>query len=141
MSDLDMPVAPAGDDSFVSSAADLFDGPFRRRFKVIGPLPVSGKRVRIQSLSEGELSAYQAVAVGKEGFKPARMEDSNRRLMARCLVDKDGNRLLSDSQAGKLAAWDAADAQYVYNECAAFVGLKRDEIEGIEKNFEGTTAG
>lgn len=125
--------------SFVSTAADLFDGPYRRRFKIIGPLPVNGKKLRIQSLNEGELSSYNAVAVGKEGFKPARMEDANRRLIARCLVDQDGNRLLSDQQAGKLIAWDAADAQYVYNECAAFVGLKRDEIEGLEKNCEETT--
>jgi len=127
-------------DSFINSAAELFDGPFRRRFKVIGPLPVSGKRVRIQSLNEGELSAYHAVAVGKDGFKPSRMEDANRRLIARCLVNADGNRLLADSDAGKLASWDAADGQYVYNECAAFVGLKRDEIEGLEKNSGETTA-
>jgi hypothetical protein len=128
-------------DSFVNSAAELFDGPFRRRFKIIGPLPVSKKRVRIQSLNEGELSAYHAVAVGKDGFKPSRMEDANRRLIARCLVNADGNRLLADSDAGKLASWDAADAQYVYNECAAFVGLKRDEIEGLEKNSETTKDG
>ena len=126
---------------FVTSAAELFDESPKRRFKVIGPLPVSKKKIRIQSLSEGELSSYQAVAVGKDGFRPSRMEDANRRLIARCMVDHEGNRLLTDAQAGKLAQWDSADTTYLYNECATHLGLRRDDVEEAVKNFEATPGG
>jgi hypothetical protein len=126
---------------FVTDAAELFCSPFKRRFTVVGPLPISGKRFRLQSLSEGELSSYQALAVGKDGFKPSRMEDANRRLIARCVVDNDGNRLITDAQAAKLVEWDSADTAYLYNECARHVGLKRDEIEDLVKNSDMTVGG
>jgi hypothetical protein len=119
---------------FLSSKDALFSAPPRRRYKVIGPLPIAGTKLRIQSLSEGELSAHQACSVGKDGFKLARLEDANRRLIARCLVDADGNRILIDADAPKLADWDAADATYVYNECAAHVGIRRSDIEDLAKN-------
>ncbi len=126
---------------FVTNAAELFAAAFQRRFTVVGPLPISRKKFRLQSLSEGELSSYQSVAVGKDGFKPARMEDANRRLIARCVVDGDGNRLMTDAQAVKLAEWDAADTTYLYEACARHVGLKRDEIDDLAKNSEPTTVG
>lgn len=127
-------------EDFVNSASALFGSPLKRRYKIVGPLPVNGLRFRIQSLSEGELSAYQAVAVGKEGFRPGRMEDANRRLIAKCLVDGDGNRLLTDGQAAKLAEWDAADATALYNECAQHVGVKREDVDDLAKNSDATAA-
>jgi len=119
---------------FCESLSDLIDAPLRRRYVVTDPCPINKRRFRIQSLTEGELSSYQAMALGKDGFKQARMEDANRRLIARCLVDRNGNRLLSDSQAVKLIAWDSADTHFLYNACAEHVGLKREDVEALGKN-------
>ena len=126
---------------FETNAAELFSTAFKRRFTVAGPLPINCKKFRLQSLSEGELSSYQAMAVGKDGFKPARMEDANRRLIVRCVVDAEGNRLMTDAQATQLMQWDSADTSYLYNECARHVGLKRDEIEDLVKNCDMTVGG
>jgi hypothetical protein len=79
--------------------------------------------------------------VTQDGFSPAKLEAQNRGLIARCLVDGDGNRLLVDEQTGRLRDWDAADTSYLYEECARHVGLKREGIEALEKNSEGTIAG
>ena len=124
--------------AFVTSMDDLLASPFKRRFTVTEPLPICGARFRIRSLTEGELSSHQAQAVGKDGFRTARMEDANRRLIARCLVDGDGNRLVSDAQVGRLANLDAADTQALYEACSLFVGLKRADPEDLVKNSEGT---
>ena len=124
---------------YVQSIEEITSKPPQRRYKIIGPTPVNGKKFRIQSLYEAELSSYQAQAVGKDGFRPAKMEDANRRLIARCLVNADGNRLLSDSQANVLATWDAADTNFLYNECALWVGLKREDPDNLEKNSVTTS--
>jgi len=131
--------------TFVSSFSDLQLGQFKREHRIIGPTPKSGLRFRIRNLNAGEVSAYQSVAIGKEGFEPTRMKDANRRLIALCLVDGDGNRIISDAQAKVIDEWDNRDAVYVYRKCAAFSGLNResfDEVEGeLEKNSDGTTTG
>jgi len=124
----------------VNSAAELFGEAPKRRFKVVGPLPVNGKQIRIRSLFEGELSAYQTKAITAEGFSPIKMEAQNRRLIAACMVDADGNLLLQDVQAGRLREWDGADTSYLYEECAKHVGIKREGIEAIAKNSEETPA-
>jgi len=125
----------------LANAAQLFSpGELKRRFKTLS-LPTSGLKVRIRSLSERELSHYQTATVANRGvgLKRSRLEDANRRLIALVLVDAAGNRLLSDSQVGKLAEWDSADSSFLYDEAAAHVGIKEGEIEDLVKNSERIT--
>ena len=122
--------------SEIASSEQLFavaDRP--RRFKEF-PLPVSGLTVRIRSLREDEVSDYQAELVAKSGrgFQPARLKDANRRLIALCLVDAAGNRLLANGDTAKLAKLDYADAGALYDECAGHAGINREDIETIVKN-------
>ena len=62
----------------------------RRRYKTI-MLPVSGLNLRIQSLTERELSNYQASAwkAGKTGqeMDPQKLKTSGARLIVLCVVD------------------------------------------------------
>jgi len=119
----------------LASAEQLF-APAKRRYKKL-TLPVSGLRVRIQSLSERELSAYQAVTIAKTGsFKLNKLEDANRRLIVLCMVDDAGNRILNGSHVAKLEDWDSADTNFLSAECSSHVGLRADEIEGLVKNSE-----
>ena len=129
--------------AFVNSFAELSGGgPPKRRFAVVGPLPINRMSFRIRSLSEGQLSAYEAVSVGKDGFRPASMQTAGRRLIALCVVDADGNRLMTDEQANKvLAGWDSADTNFLYEAINAHIGRKKDDIEALAKNSETTTDG
>jgi len=118
----------------LANVQQLF-APRVRRYKEL-TLPISGLRVRIQSLTEREVSAFQAATITASGtgLKRSKLEDANRRFIALCLVDGAGNRLLNDSHVSALAEWDGADSSYLYNECAAHAGLKTEDIEGLTKN-------
>ena len=124
----------------LATAAELLGGKANVRYKTLD-LPVSGRKVRIRSLSERELSAYTTATISRKGvgMRRARLEDANRRLIAMVLVDAAGNRLLSDRDAGKLADWDSADSSYLYDEAAGHVGLKEGDLEDLVKNSGPTT--
>lgn len=119
---------------------ELFSGAPARRFHSV-TLPVSKHKVRIRSITEREYSAYQAALVAANGRKlrTDRMEDANRRFIALCLVDGNGNQLLGKNEHNKLSDWDAADSGYLYDECAKHCGINTDDIEGLVKNSDETT--
>jgi hypothetical protein len=114
--------------------------PCARRYATIGPLPVRGGFVRVQSLSEQEASAYETASYDRGTLVRARMEDANRRYVAMVLVDQAGNRLLSAADVPKLASWDRADMAFVYAEAQQHVNAKRKPTEDIEKNSDATLA-
>lgn len=110
----------------------------KRRFKRV-TLPVSGLDVRIRSLMERELSEYQAgvQSARDEKQRQKRMKAANRRFIALCLVDDDGNTIVTD--ASKLTELDAADSSFLYDECATHCGINRQDIEDLVGNSEETT--
>jgi len=124
-------------------AADLFGkGTKPRRYKVTDPLPVQGVKVRIRSLTEREVSEYQAQTIAKkgDGLRTDRLKDANRRLIALCLVDGDGNPYVTPAMQTEMADWDAADTGFLYDECAKHCGLNKSDIEDLVKNSEATPA-
>jgi len=122
----------------LATAEELF-APATRRYKNV-TLPVSGKQVRIQSLTERETSLYEAQALTKKGdIRLSKLEDANRRLIVLCLVDGAGNRILNASHASRIGEWDSADAKHVYKECAAHTGINTDEVDELVKNSEKIT--
>jgi len=117
---------------------ELFSGTPKRRFREV-TLPVMGAELRIRSLTEKEWSGYQAAALNAKGrVHTSRMLDASRRLIALCLVDADGNQLLGPEHVSKLADWDAADTQFLYDQCAEHCGINQDDIEDLVKNSEAT---
>lgn len=106
-----------------------------RRFRDLAPLPVSGLSCRIRSVTKKELSDFQmAVMDGKGRPRADRIKDAENRLFVLCLVDGDGNPLLTQADVGIFEDWDSADTQFLYNECSAFAGLNRDDLETLTKN-------
>lgn len=121
------------------SRAD-FLAPDERRFKVV-TLPVSGKRFRIRSLTEGEKEAYQASLCNAKGeVTKDTIIGSRRRLIAICLCDGKGERLLTDADVDGIKIKNSTDMEYLQQECQAHVGLKDGDIEAIEKNSEPVPA-
>lgn len=125
----------------IATASDLFCSPLRRRYSVVGPLPVMGCHCRIRSLTEREMSSYQSAIFQSSGMKKARLEDAGRRLIALCLVDDQGNPICTPEHVATMADWDAADSHFLYNACAAHCGIKAEEIEDLVKNCEATSDG
>lgn len=121
----------------LTSANELFDRPARRRYDEL-TLPVSRHRVRIQSITEKEYSEYTSATVAAKGngLRLDRLEDANRRFIALCLVDAQGNRILPTKEAHKLSEWDAGDSAYLYTRCSEHCGINKGDIEELVGNSE-----
>ena len=111
----------------------------KRRFDT-ATAPTSGLQFRLRSLTERELSGYQSViqSARDDRSRQVRLAAANRRFLALCLVDEDGNPLVPADQVGKLAELDAADSAHLYEESARHVGVSTDDLDALVKNSEET---
>lgn len=109
----------------------------KRRFKDV-TLPVSGHKVRIRSLMEGEKEQYEAEMLDKKGggFRKDMLLNARRRLVVLCLVDENGDQILNNSDLAALKQLDGADMATLQEECQTFVGFKEGDIEGLVKNSD-----
>jgi hypothetical protein len=118
------------------ASRELFLKPAQRRFKDV-VLPVTKLKVRIRSLFEGEKEAFEATLRDKNGdVTNEKLKTGGRRLIALCLVDASGERLLSDADAESMGEKDGADMAYLQEECQVFCGFKTGNIEGLVGNSE-----
>lgn len=114
-------------------------GSFQRRYKTIST-PLG--QLRIQNLNEGEKSLWQDANYNKEGkLVDNWLSKSRRRLVAACLVDEDGNRLLQPVDAEKLRDIDSAVVAMIAAECSDHIGLPTEEAKELEKNSDDPHAG
>ena len=122
------------DNGFVGR--DLFVRPSARRYHAFD-VPDFG-RVRIQSLTEREAAAYQAGFLNKRG-EPAinRIAEMRRKLIALCVVDGDGNRVLDDHDADAIGNGDSAVMARIQEEIEDHVKFgSDDDLEELAKNSE-----
>lgn len=123
------------------SREDLLS-PMPRRYATVGPLPVRGGYVRLQSLFENEASAYEAERFSKGDLVQARLLDMNCRFIVRCVVNEANDRILGPQDVpAMMAKWDRADIAYLYTEASNHVAAKKVPIDDLEKNSDGTPAG
>jgi len=110
-----------------------------RRFREV-TLPVSALTVRIRSLTEREASNYQAhvFSAANQQTRTNRLKAANRLLIALCVVDAEGNRLIPDDRANDIADMDWKDAEHLYAVCAAHSGMSSADVEDLVKNSEPT---
>jgi hypothetical protein len=92
-------------------------------------------KFRIQSLTEGEKSSYEAsILTGAGKVNKQKLLAARRRLLVMCLVDGEGLRLLTESDADQLAQMDGAVASRIYDVCQDHCGFSDEDIEGLVKN-------
>ncbi len=114
---------------------DDFFRPAERRYIDV-PLG-GGRKVRLRSLTEPEMSAYEASILTSKGeFSPSKMMRARRKLICLTVVDAEGNRVLSDEDAVKLQDMDGATANEIYNAACTHCGIRESDIEELAKNSE-----
>jgi len=126
-----------------ASFDELVKTPRNRRYHNV-PLPILDKTVMIRSLTDRELTTYQAETVDRERkFKAGKLEDANRRLIALCVVDPTSREPMFTAQRiGLLSDWDAADTAVLFDACTKHVGIDAEDIAELvrirdsAKNFE-----
>lgn len=100
--------------------------------------------VRMQSLTAKELEAYQKSnrgKVDKSGNAQILWEGSAARLVVKCAVDQDGNRLFGDDDALELGRKSAAAINRLFKTACEMNGITEKEQEEIIKNSEPTRSG
>lgn len=120
---------------------DQLFGSFVRRYRTVNT-PIGP--ARIQNLNEDELAEFQHGQLTKDGkLCPTYAKQRRRRLVAMCLVDEKGERLLN--QPGDITrlgpAADSAVITVLFLACLEHCGLQQLEgdAEELEKNSAPTT--
>jgi len=107
----------------------------KRRFKLIDL--ADGTRCRIQSLTEGEKSAYEASILTARGrMNRTKFQEATGRLIVLVLVDNAGNRLLSVNDLPEVSKMDGAITAQIYNEARLHCGFEEGDIESLVKNSD-----
>ena len=97
--------------------------------------------VRIQNLNEAEKSLWQDANYNKDGkLIDGWLGKSRRRLVATCLVDEAGERLLQPGDADALKALDSGVIAAIADACSDHIGLPSAEQKELEKNSDGAPA-
>lgn len=107
-----------------------------RRYTTVD-VPGGGK-VRIRSLTEAERSRYELSAIDPKTNEWSRKAaaGSRRRLVALCVVDGDGNQLLTEADVVDLAEVDAAVVDRIFDAARDWNGFTKRDIDELEKNSE-----
>lgn len=104
------------------------------------PVPEWGGEVIIRGLTGDELDAYQA---SRRQFRNAGtpqqeliyvQDNARASLLAKCLVDEDGERLFTDQDAGELGQKNGKVLDRLYDVAARLSGLSGEEQEAMEGN-------
>ena len=104
--------------------------PAKRRYREV-TLPVQGGTVRLRSMSQLDRERYQAAIYQGDAVR----SDAERRLVAACLVDADGDLMLtSDDDVRALRELDAQDMGVLYEACLSHCGFRQRDIEAMVGN-------
>jgi hypothetical protein len=98
----------------------------------------NGLVARIQSITEEEKSAYEAIAYDNEGkFQTARMRLRRRKLLQLCLVDDNGKQLFTPQDVPGMKM-DGGIASELFDVCVEHCGL--GEASSIAEKKTGSAA-
>ncbi|MFC8442663.1 hypothetical protein ACFUJT_31450 [Streptomyces griseoincarnatus] len=105
------------------------------------PVPEWGGTVRLVGMSGTERNAYQSslVVLGPNG-KPQRMNmaDQLAKLVGKCLVDENFERLFSDKEIKALGAKNGAVLERLGQIAQRLSGLRKEDVEAAEGKSEPT---
>ncbi|WKV74219.1 hypothetical protein AW27_023545 [Streptomyces sp. PCS3-D2] len=108
------------------------------------PVPEWGGEVRILGLSGTERDAYQAsmVRMGSQGnVAGVNLADTSARLLAKCIVDADFNRLYTDKDVKALGVKNGAVIRRLFKEAQRISGLAKESVEDAAGNSAAAQSG
>ncbi|MFJ4987892.1 hypothetical protein ACIP9H_29325 [Streptomyces sp. NPDC088732] len=108
------------------------------------PVPEWGGEVRILGMSGTDRNAYQAamVTLGSNG-KPqsVNLNDQLAKLLAKCLVDEDFQRLFTDKEVRDLGRKNGAVLERLSTVAQRLSGIGKDAVETAAGNSEAAPSG
>jgi hypothetical protein len=115
------------------SLQDLFRAR-QRRFTTV-QVPQLEASFRIQSLNEKERSSLEALFNGYGTKLPeeARLALAKKRLVALCLIDDEGNRLITDDQIDSIDGLDGDVVNTLFLAASQHINLGGSSAEAVAK--------
>lgn len=115
-----------------------------RTYEVVH-VPEWNMDIRIRSLTAKERDKFEADCINfrQEGrHSKTELRGNNRaRLCVMCIVDDAGQRVFKDEDAEVLGAKSAKALDRIYAVAQSLGGISSNDIDELEKNFDGTQAG
>lgn len=101
------------------------------------PVPEWGGTVRVRGLSGRERDAYEAamVQISANGARRVTMDNIRAGLVARSVVDAEGNRLFSDEDVKALGEKSGAALDRVWDVARRLSGLSEEDVEELAEGF------
>lgn len=98
------------------------------------PVPEWGGTVRVRSLTGTERDAFE-VSVSPDG-KKTNLANVRARLVAKTVVDEQGNALFTDTDVIKLGLKNAAALNRVWDVARKLSGLTEDDVKELVEDFD-----
>lgn len=101
-------------------------------------VPEWGGAVRVRGLTGAERDAFEQSVVEQRGKSTrANLKNIRAKLVAMTVVDENGERLFSDSDAAILGKKSAAALNRVFEVAQRLNGMTPDDVEELSGNSEG----
>jgi len=100
-------------------------------------VPEWGGTVLVRGMTGRERDAFEISMMqpGRGGRKVMDASNTRAKVIARCVVDDDGNRLFTDADVTELGAKSAAAIDRVFEVAARLSGMADEEQEELTRDF------
>lgn len=105
------------------------------------PVPEWGKNaaVRLKVLSAAERDAFEASTVTtKGGRQKPNLANLRARLVSRCMVDENGDRIFESGDVARLGNKSSAALDRLFAKCQELNGFTEKDIEELTEDFDET---
>jgi hypothetical protein len=118
------------------SRADVVGGKAKKRRFETFPIPFDeGRAVRLRNLSAKEHGEYEVTNLSKKGgLVRERLLEAKRLLVAKTMVDRDGNLCLTDADVLEMEETDGRVVAFIYGKACEHCGITEAEVEESVKN-------
>lgn len=106
------------------------------------PVPEWGEKaaVRLKVLSAAERDEFEASTVSMKGGKQKpNLANLRARLVARCMVDADGNRIFQSGDVARLGRKSSKALDRLFARCQEINGFTDKDIEELTEDFDVTS--
>lgn len=93
--------------------------------------------LHVRGLSGKERDSYEAsITVRRGRTEEINLKNARAKLVVRCVVDLDGNRMFTDADVAALGEKSASALQRIFDTCRRLSGLTDDDINELTENFD-----
>jgi hypothetical protein len=130
---------PEVNDEFIDDPFDLW-GIEDRKVEVVTVPMWNNRKVRLRVMSAAERDEFEASTVEmKRGKQRPNIANLRARLVARCIVNKDGELIFKSGDVARLGNKSAKALDFLFQKCQELNGFTEEDIEELAEDFDETT--